>query len=61
MANIRWERDRARRSRLREMEKARRQRLVVILRDTSTGEERVVPYGPEMYSRLRYLAEFCEW
>lgn len=61
MENRRWEMDRERRQRLAEMEASRRKRLVVILRDTSTGEERVLPWDEHVFWRLRHLAEDAEW
>lgn len=57
MANRRWELDRAMRSRLANQELERRKRLVVILRDNSTGEERVIPWNDETFHRLRSFAE----
>jgi hypothetical protein len=56
--------DRARRERLMEMEmeKERRENLVVILRDNRTGEERVFPWGDGVCARVRYFAEvMTEW
>jgi hypothetical protein len=54
--------DRARRERLMEMEKERRENLVVILRDNRTGEERVFPWDDGVCARVRYFAEvMTEW
>lgn len=61
MANRRWELDRERRGRLAEMELERRRRLVVILRDTETGEERVLPWNEETLWRLRALVESTQY
>jgi hypothetical protein len=44
MANHRWEMDRERREMLAAQELERQRRLVVILRDNQTGEERAIPY-----------------
>ena len=57
MANARWRHDRERRERLAEMELSRRNRLVVILRDNSTGEERTFPWDETVFARLRSAAE----
>jgi hypothetical protein len=57
MAKARWRRDRERRDRLAKMEMERRRRLVVILRDNETGEERALPWNDETLWRLRALAE----
>ena len=57
MANARWRRERAFRARLAAMEEERRRRLVVILRDNSTGEERVFPYSDVVGLQVRAAAE----
>lgn len=57
MANASWKKDRERRDRIAEMEASRRSRLVVILRDNSTGEERVFPWDGCVFARLQSAAE----
>jgi hypothetical protein len=57
LANVRWSQDRERRLRLAEMEEERKRRLVVILRDNDTGEERVFPYSDQFPYLVRAAAQ----
>lgn len=57
LAKARWAKDRAMRNRLAEMEEDRRRRLVVILRDNDTGEEKVFPYSDMFPYQVRAAAE----
>jgi hypothetical protein len=49
------------RARLAAQEMERRKRLVLIVRDTGTGEELVFPWGPDLLMRARHFAEETEW
>lgn len=60
-ANARWTADRERRKRLHNQEMERRNRFVVILRDTGTGEERVFHWDSRTYANMKYHAEMTEW
>ena len=57
MANARWARDRELRGRLAALEAARRERLVVVLRDTETGEDRVFAWSRDIGAVLLRAVE----